>query len=337
MSKKEIKAFLEKTSHLELLPILDTLNASQLSHLLEDARYFSSRSILDFAYRPQEKIEGPFENPTTISARLGPTDQVASIILAGGEGSRLGFNLPKALLPIPFRGETKRLIDIFLDKTPKGKKLTLLTSKSGYPILKKEKVDCLVQENLPYLTENFEWKLREDDGHLMQGPDGNGGLLRALFQSGYLEKLKKAGILYIEILPIDNPLLTPYDPLLIGAHIHSGSEITAKAFKREDPNEKVGVFALSQGKTTIIDYTKEAHTEALLWANINHMVLNISFLEKVHSLPIHWVKKGNFYKGEQFITDLLSLASCVSIIAVERKSSFTPIKTISDIKFNYKI
>lgn len=344
----KIIEFLKKTNHNEIICQINKLTTNQADHLLADISSFSNYPLTDFRHCLPSSPTPPFKNPKlllpskeaiSLGKRALLNGEVQTIILAGGDGSRLKFDKPKALFPLPYKGGQKRLIDFLLEKIPLPQTPLLLVSKRGYPFLKEalkgQNVSFVIQNNLPFLTLDFEWLLKED-GHLLQGPSGNGGLLEVI----NLKALKAKGVRYIEIMPVDNPLISPCDPLLIGSHIETKSEITAKCFETKDLNEKVGRFAKKGDKTCIIDYTTHEEVEGLKFANINHMVFSLDFLERINQpLPIHWVKKEvlfqnqpiTIYKGERFITDLIEYATPVSLVLTKKETSFCPVKSLEDI------
>ncbi len=296
---------------------------------------------------------------------------VSTLILAGGDGSRLDFDMPKACFPIsPLK--KKSLIElkietissifsslnihlpIFLltseqnikDTTSFLEHQTFLDKISPY-------LEIIEQPSLPFVSDNNKWFLSSPE-KLAKGPNGNGGFLQALFQSGYFDKLETQGIQHLVVAPIDNPLANPFDTALIGRHIRNENDITFYCNKRTSLKENTGLVAFNHNHLSIIDYNNlnetlyTAHKKEELaypYGNTNLFCISLSFLRRCFEdkkLPIHWVKKKMRkydapsqsyhdiwgWKGEKFITDLVSLADKPEVVYLNRFENFAPIKTL---------
>ncbi|MHC4634303.1 MAG: UTP--glucose-1-phosphate uridylyltransferase, partial [Planctomycetota bacterium] len=129
----------------------------------------------------------------------------------------------------------------------------IFTEKNYYGLDKKN-VFILQQGTLPNF--DFEGKiLLADKAKIASSPDGHGGSLRALHNSGAIEDMKKRGVEFISYWQVDNPLINIFDPLFIGLHALDEAEMSSKALVKSDPFEKVGNFCLAGGRITIIEYS----------------------------------------------------------------------------------
>lgn len=245
--------------------------------------------------------------------------KVAAILLAGGQGTRLGFPHPKGMFPIgPVSG--KSLFEIFADQViavsrQSGKSIPYLIMTSAET--HQEIVDYFQQhanfglscEDLfffqqglvPSLDAKTGELLLADKGSLRMSPDGHGGLLDALTSVGLFEAMRVRGIEYLFLHQVDNPLVKVCDPTFIGLHIAHDSEASTKVVAKKDANEKVGVAVDQNGRTRIIEYSDlpkelsdetDTNGELRYWAgNTAIHVFNRSFLERVAnsatSLPWH--------------------------------------------------
>ena len=96
--------------------------------------------------------------------------------------------------------------------------------------------------------------LAEKDS-LALSPDGHGGCLRALAKSGALADMKKRGIEHLSYFQVDNPMVHCIDPLFLGLHDLTGSEMSSKTIPKVPPPEKVGNFISVDGKVAVIEYS----------------------------------------------------------------------------------
>ena len=97
--------------------------------------------------------------------------------------------------------------------------------------------------------------LLDQKHRLAFSPDGHGGSLLALRRSGVLAEMADAGIEHISYFQVDNPLVKPIDPLFIGLHDLTGSEMSSKTIPKADDLERVGNFVVGDGKTMVIEYS----------------------------------------------------------------------------------
>ncbi|MBM4331495.1 MAG: UDPGP type 1 family protein [Deltaproteobacteria bacterium] len=199
-------------------------------------------------------------------------NQVAILIVAGGQGSRLGFEGPKGkflISPVKkkslfqlFAESVKALSQRYRSTIP----LLIMTNQENqmetrqffashdFFNLKKETVFFFNQSMLPTLTPEGEFILRED-WHLLLNPDGHGGSLKAFYESGLLKHLTDHGYSELFYCQVDNPLVKIADPVFIGYHRMEQAEISTKVVRRRDLKEKVGIYGLVNGKPTIVEYS----------------------------------------------------------------------------------
>ncbi|MDZ7343193.1 MAG: UDPGP type 1 family protein [candidate division KSB1 bacterium] len=184
--------------------------------------------------------------------------QVAAVLVAGGQASRLGFTQPKGLYPIGpvskkslFQLHAEKLLAmarryatripwyIMISETNAGATRNFFEQNKlfGYPAAD---IFFFEQEMVPALDENGKLILDAPD-HIFMNPNGHGGTLTALKKSGALEDMRRRGIEEIFYFQVDNVLLKICDPLFIGYHVATGAEMSAKVCGKRDPHEKMGV------------------------------------------------------------------------------------------------
>lgn len=198
--------------------------------------------------------------------------RVAAFTVAGGQGTRLGYDGPKGTFPVtPLKRKT--LFQVFAEKVRAagvryGKPLHwfIMTSHANHAAteaffaennffgLDKGRVHFFRQGRMPAV--NFEGKiLLETKSSIALSPDGHGGSLRALDRSGALDLMKREGIDTLSYFQVDNPLVRAIDPAFIGWHLLRGSEMSSKMVPKAYAEEKVGHFCVQNGKTIVVEYS----------------------------------------------------------------------------------
>lgn len=250
--------------------------------------------------------------------------EVGIVLLAGGQGTRLGFPHPKGMFPIgPVSGKT--LFEIFAEQVIAVSKKSghvipymIMTSdgthdettaffeKNNFFGLDRTNVHFFKQGYAPCLDSKTGELLFADKGVLAMSPDGHGGLLAAMLNAGLLDLLKARNINYLFLHQIDNPLVSVCNPEFLGLHIKHGAQVSTKVVAKTGPEEKVGVAADVDGRTAIIEYSDlpselanqcEPNGELRYWAGSTAIhVFDRSFVESVAksenaNLPWHLARK----------------------------------------------
>ena len=203
--------------------------------------------------------------------------RVAALLVAGGQGSRLGYDGPKGCFPIgpltdaPLFYFHARKILARSRRYGKPIPFYVMTSEANnaatvacfeahrYFGLDKKDVFFFTQGMWPGMTK--EGKIILDaKGHIFMSPDGHGGLVAALKRSGALADMEKRGISSVFYFQVDNPLVEIADPAFIGFHVLEKSEYSLKLCAKRDPYEKVGMpmaFTV-KGKTQhrLVEYSE---------------------------------------------------------------------------------
>ena len=198
--------------------------------------------------------------------------RVAAFTVAGGQGTRLGYNGPKGTFPItPVTGKT--LFQVFAEKIARsGERYGvtipwfILTSEinndatvaafeaADFFGLSRESVHFIVQGLVPAV--DYEGKiLLTEKGKIAMTPDGHGGSLRALVRSGAVDVMKAQGIDIVSYFQVDNPIVQCIDPAFIGFHVLGQSELSSKMVPKAYALEKVGHFCLQNGSTLVVEYS----------------------------------------------------------------------------------
>jgi UDP-N-acetylglucosamine/UDP-N-acetylgalactosamine diphosphorylase len=289
--------------------------------------------------------------------------EVAVLIVAGGQGSRLGFEKPKGLYPVgPVSG--KSLFHLHAEKVlalgrryGKPVPLLIMTSlathdeteayfaREGFFGLPETEVFFFCQGTMPALDLATGKLLLEKPDRLFLSPDGHGGTLTALADSGLLDRMRSRGIQHFFYLQVDNPLVKLADPVFLGHHIKRGSAASTKVVHKVAPLEPMGVVVQIGERTSIIEYSDlpEPLAHRYMAGNTAIHIFEADFLAQVGQgagrIPFHVAKKKvphlgtteevkepNALKFERFIFDVLPLAERAVVAETIRAEEFAPLK-----------
>jgi UDP-N-acetylglucosamine/UDP-N-acetylgalactosamine diphosphorylase len=295
-----------------------------VEHLVKDAAGEATRQT---AFKPAPSYPPEPRNPqeqqkyseaAKLGAELISAGKVAGFVVAGGQGTRLGFDGPKGNYPIsPLKAKT--LFQIFAETvatvsgrygtscpwylmtSPMNHEATLeIFDSNHYYGLDPHNVFIFEQGTLP--NSGFDGRiLLADKAHIASSPDGHGGCIKALKRSGALADMQNRGVQYISYWQVDNPLVRLFDPLFVGLHALDGAEMSSKAVIKSQPKEKVGNFCLVDGKVSVIEYSdlpdelaetrNEDGSLAFQLGSIAIHIISAEFVEKLNredfSLPLH--------------------------------------------------
>ena len=296
----------------------------------EDVASAAARAVTPPGQRLAERTdEAALQELRKQGKALLAEGKVGVLIVAGGQGTRLGFDAPKGMYPIgPVSKAT--LFQILLEKVAAvGERygitppLYVMTSDATYGMTKDflaahdffglSAVNIFRQGNMPAVDAESGEALLSSADALAFSPDGHGGLPAALAASGCFADMRRRGIEHIFYLQVDNPLVAMCDPEFLGLHKTHGSEMSTQVVAKLSPTEKVGVVAQIDGKTRIIEYSdlpaeaanrRNADGSLALWAgNIAVHVIDVDFLERASSdhaaLPFHIARKAVPYVNHE--------------------------------------
>lgn len=364
--EKAIRKILEQIEQPHLTAGLETLTPQELHLFLQqlqryDADWLSQQLInRDKAVLEEYSPCSTFERSGNAEDRLRGErllreGKVGCLILAGGQGTRLGFNGPKGAVPVtPIT--KKSLFQVFCERTKAaGKELPIciMTSPLNHQQtidffktydffgLASSRVSFFEQETLPFLDDSGRWLL-EKPGKIAEGPDGNGHALRLFFEKGIWKKWKEQGIEYLNVIFVDNPLADPFDPEFIGLTDRTGSDAALKAVERLSPDEKMGALAEAQGKLKVIEYFEipEGRSDFTL-SSTGMFCISMAFIhyfcqEKQAKMPLHFSRKSaqvfpldqriSIWKCERFIFDLLDHVRTCAVFLCLREKVYAPLK-----------
>ncbi len=314
----------EKESLLQQLQDIDFNLLQQLFSKKQDAAKNEFKPAPYIALPQTDAEKTAYAEAKTIGEEYIKQGKAAAFLVAGGQGSRLGYDGPKGKFPVAPVSE-KTLFQIHAEKIAKYNKKyatvipwLIMTSnanhddtvsyleENNYFGLNKETVKIFPQNMIPSMDTNGKLIL-ESKNSIFKNPDGHGGSLTALHTSGTLDYLKQQGIELVSYFQVDNPLVKILDPVFIGFHIKNEMLISSKAVAKAYAEEKVGVFVqFADNSLGVMEYSdlsdeqiqaKDAAGNILFTSgSIAIHLFSTSFIADVTSgteisLPFHTAKK----------------------------------------------
>lgn len=325
LTKDQQQALMQELNHIDL-EVLAKQKQLIRDSSVSTAADFNAFKGFSFSGNEEDKFRGW---DLIRQGRLG------CLLLAGGQGTRLGFSGPKGLFPISVIKQ-KSLFQLCAEKVAAAGKqagcplnLAIMTSpendseirsffhQHAYFGLDSSQVAFFLQNTLPLLDERGHLFL-ESPCQLSKGPDGNGNSLLHFVQSGIWDKWADQGIDYVHVILIDNPLADPFDAELVGFHERLQVEATLKCTEKHQAEEKVGVLVMRDKHCRVVEYSELPDTEKTArraderlkhcCANLSLFCFSMSFIQRLASehirLPLHKAWKAVRYVDENGIMQL---------------------------------
>lgn len=248
--------------------------------------------------------------------------KVAALVVAGGQGTRLGYDGPKGTFPAaPITG--KSLFQLHAERILATRKRYearvpwyIMTSEANDAETRRyfgehdwfglppEDIVLFRQASVPVVTPEGKLLLEAKD-RIATSPNGHGGTLSALRDSSILGDMQARGIEVVSYFQVDNALVHCVDPVFIGHHVQTGSRFSSKALPKRDPEEGLGVFAWRDGEMVVVEYSDlpaELKTQtnpegALVYSagSIAIHALDVDFIDRLtesgDALPYHRADK----------------------------------------------
>jgi len=328
---------------------------------------------------PCLRLRDPGNAPTpSMAANAGEAllreGRVGAILVAGGQGTRLGCTGPKGLVPIgpvsratlfdALFGRLRAVHARFGQCVP----LAIMTSSATdadtrrflhdakHAGLDPDCVHVFRQHDLPAVDASTAALLLDAPDHLATAPDGHGGMLTALVESGGLDWFGRHGVEHVASFQVDNPLAMPLDREFLGYHLLTRAEFSTQVVHKREPGERVGIVVEQAGRHAVVEYSDlspalaaERRPDGRLRFHAGSIAVHCfskAFLDRVRNrddaLPLHLAHKAvpfldaagtlvrpatpNAIKFERFIFDLMPLADRVTVVEIEARDGFAPLK-----------
>ena len=288
VAEQEPREAFEAIGQGHLFAYWDSRSPEMRRRLLEDLETLDPGFVVSLVHRLSEPpaahariVPAPYVSLRQISAdrearaigeELIASGRTAFLTVAGGQGSRLGFEGPKGLFPVtPLRHLP--LFAHFAEKLAAARRRfgaaipwLIMTSRGNHEqtrlAFEREdwyglgagSVRFFAQGMLPALSPEGRLLLAPDGG-LFWSPDGHGGVIAGLRASGLLAELAASGVEELFHFQVDNPLVTVPDPVFLGFHRRARADVSSKVMEKSSPGEKIGVIAEIDGRPGVVEYS----------------------------------------------------------------------------------
>lgn len=314
---------------------LESIDFSLLDLCKKEDKSLERGSITPISVLTLEDIAKKKEEFTKAGIEAIKARKVGAVLLAGGQGTRLGLDKPKGTFNI---GVTRELyifeclinnlmdvvkvagewVPLLIMTSDKNNKDTVeFFEEHNYFGYNKDFVFFFIQEMAPSVDYNGKIYM-EDKDRLSMSPNGNGGWFSSLVKSDIYEDVIRLGVEWLNVFAVDNVIQRMADPGFVGATLLSGCASGAKVVVKAEPAEKIGTLCLEDGKPSIVEYYEmtpelmDARDEKGDYAYNYGVILNYLFrvesLEDIlnNRMPLHIVEKkipymndnGEFIKPE---------------------------------------
>jgi len=266
-----------------------------------------------YPYEESDAVRAKYIEAKRVGEKLIKDGKVAAFTVAGGQGSRLGWDAPKGTFPAtPIRKlPLFACFAEYLHNIQKRFGVTIpwyvMTSPLNHAdtvaFFKKNKFFGLEEKNLMFFPQAMFPALDMNTGKVLMAakdaialsPNGHGGSLKALYTSGAIADMHQRGITQLSYTQVDNPNVRMIDPLFLGLHEMDKAEMSSKMLPKAYPKDKMGVICIVDGKTSVIEYTnlpdelaeKRDDAGELVYkcGNTATHAIRIDFIEKLNTRP----------------------------------------------------
>lgn len=323
---------LDEENKKKLLNQILNINFEQIADLYEKTKKSADvggGEIKPISYIDKNKISSEKLNEYRRKGKNAIKEgHYAVVTMAGGQGTRLGFNGPKGTYNIG-DGINKSLFEIFSDTIKKAKEENeaesipwyVMTSRennsqtvkffkeNNYFGLPENDVMFFIQGELPMVGTNGKI-LIDETGIVKQAADGHGGVFGAMHRSGVVSDMQHRGIEWIFIAGVDNILAKIVDPIATGLAIEKKVLATGKSVVKATPKEKVGVFCKKNNRPYVIEYTEITDEMAemidgdgeLLYGE-SHILCNLFNIKAIESMGKSELPYHSAFKKAKYIDE----------------------------------
>ena len=336
-------------------------NSDNEDFTIEPIKFIDKEKIDEKEYIEYEKL----------GKEIIKNGKLAVVTMAGGQGTRLGHTGPKGTFDLGL-GNHKSIFEILCDTLKAENERYgvsvpwyIMTSdennaetveffeKNNYFGYNKGDIFFFTQSKLPMVDTEGKC-LIDEKGNIKEAADGHGGIFKSILNGGALYDMQSRGIEWVFIGGVDNVLVKPVDPVLIGLSIKENVEAAGKSIIKANPYEKVGIFCKKDGRPSVIEYSEisdELAEERLENGELkyaeSHILCNLFSLNAINKiasidLPYHVAfkkakyidndgnliisDKPNAYKFESFIFDAFEKLDDLVVLRVKRENEFAPVK-----------
>jgi UDP-N-acetylglucosamine/UDP-N-acetylgalactosamine diphosphorylase len=234
--------------------------------------------------------------------------RVGLFLVAGGQGTRLGFDGPKGAYPIGgvtgkslFQYHAEKILNIqrrygctlpwyIMVSNTNEAATKAFFAEHGHFGLCPDDVHFLKQRMVPCVDHDGKFML--DAPHrLAMNPNGHGGCIPAMVENGVLDDARRRGVEFLSFFQVDNWAVQVADPRFIGYHVLRGAGMSSKNHRKDTPREAVGVHCLCDGEYRVIEYSELDLYPQLLETDANGNVLYYAGNPAIHVLSVDFVQQ----------------------------------------------
>lgn len=267
------------------------------------------------------------DKATKIGKNLVRNGFYAVLLMAGGNASRLGLNIPKGCLELNINNKKISLFEIFINQLKKSNellnskiKLYIMTNKdnnldiinylksNNYFNYDKKNITIFIQDELPILDINGKILLKNKN-EILFGPNGNGDVFTSLKNNNLIKDMIKSNIKYVLFCSIDNPLNNIVDYNFIGNTIKNNYKLSSKTITKDNVDDKDWIFCKYNKKPFMLpsNYINKEITNYKVnnnyvyrEKNITYHLISIDYIEKFSNIKLkyHRAYKKNSYLDE---------------------------------------
>lgn len=320
---EELRETLKRYNQEQLLKYWDDLTDDQRKQLNDEIEALNFTEVQLLFERATQNLS---ENSTKLDDKMQPIDEsqylslkrtapeliveynaeglrqiaagrVGVVLMAGGQGTRLGFAYPKGMFNVGLPSQ-KTLFQIQAERIRTLQRLAYESTgvdgkivwyimvsdptmaptreffeKHNFFGLDANDVFMFKQTSLPCF--GFDGRIFLDQKHVIsQAPAGNGGIYAALYDGGAIDDMQRRGVQYLHAHSVDNILIKVADPVFIGYCVQQQAECAAKVVEKSHPNEAVGVICVVDGKYQVVEYSEISSKTAELRQSDGRLAFN---------------------------------------------------------------
>ena len=234
--------------------------------------------------------------------------RIGLFLVAGGQGTRLGFDGPKGSYPIGgltgkslFQYHAEKILNLqrrygcvlpwyIMVSNTNGPATRAYFEEHAYFGLAPADVIFITQHMVPCMDGEGKFML-EEKGRLAMNPNGHGGCIQAMVEDQVLDDARRRGIDTLCYFQVDNWAVKVADPYFIGYHLQAGAEMSSKNHRKHEPREAVGVHCLCDGVYQVIEYSELDIYPQLLETDTAGNVIYYAGNPAIHILSVDFVQR----------------------------------------------
>ncbi len=333
----ELRALAESYGQEHVFSFWEQLNSEGRANLLEaldDIDFpLMQRLINDWVLNEPEAEHFAEIKPVPVISKVNPyrpdciealeageaalrAGEVGLFLVAGGQGTRLGFDGPKGAYPVgpvsgrslfAFHAEKIHNLQNRYDCTlpwyimvseTNGLETETFFQEHHYFGLDPHQVQFLKQRMVPCVDEAGKFMLESPDC-LAKNPNGHGGCIPAMVENGVIKDASERGVKYLCYFQVDNWAVKVADPYFLGYHVLAQAQMSSKNHRKHAPREAVGVHCLCDGEYRVIEYSELDIYPQLLDTDPAGNVIYYAGNPAIHILSTKFVE-DTFNRFDQF-------------------------------------